>query len=386
MRVHLLACLLSLLIATQTRAQAPSGPPPSVGVVAVEVRPVTESAEFIGRVAATDRVLVTARVTSYLEQRLFTEGTEVQEGDLLFRLDPQQFLAEQQRQHAVVAEARARLDNATLTLQREQRLVGTPAARRSTLDDAVWGQRSAAAQLMSAEAQQKVADLNVAYTEIRAPISGKIGRAAVTAGNVVGPGSGVLATIVSQDPMDVLFPVATRTLLELEARHAPQGGLRSARVRVRLSNGAIHEAAGVIDYVDPTVAPNTDTIMLRARVPNPMRRTNGVAQPVERGLIDGTLVTAIVEGPTPVSAMSIPRAAILSDQQGNYVFVVGADNRVELRRIRLGQSSAAVAVVDAGLREGERVIVEGIQRARPGAPVDPSPAFPQPGSSRPGAS
>ncbi len=381
MRARLLACLLSLPFTTQALAQAPGGPPPSVGVVTVEVRPVTETSEFVGRVAATDRVLLTARVTAFLDERMFIEGAEVREGDLLFRLNPDQFLAEQQRQRALVAETRAKLDNATLTLQRAQRLVGTPADRRSTLDEAVSGQKSAAAQLMSAEAQLKVADLNVAYTEIRAPISGKISRAAVTAGNVVGPGTGALATIVSQDPMDVLFPVATRALLELEARLSDQGGLRSARVRVRLSNGRLHDQAGTIDYVDPTVALNTDTIMLRARVPNPMRRANGSGQPIERSLIDGTLVTAIVEGPAPLSAMSIPRSAVLSDQQGNYVFVVGADNKVEQRRIRLGQSTAAFAVVADGLREGESIIVEGLQRARPGAPVTPSPAAPRPGAS-----
>ena len=370
-----------MLAATETHAQAPGGPPPSVGVVNVVMRPVTETSEYVGRVVATDRVLLTARVTAYLDERLFVEGAEIGEGDLLFRLNADQFQAEQQRQRAMVAEARAKLDNATLTLQRAQRLVGTPADRRSQLDEAVWGQRSAAAQLMSAEAQLKVADLNVAYTEIRAPVSGKISRAAVTAGNVVGPGTGALATIVSQDPMDVLFPVATRALLELESRLADQGGLRSARVRVRLSNGVMHDQIGGIDYVDPTVAPNTDTIMLRARLPNPPRRANGAGQPVERNLIDGTLVSAIVEAPAPLSAMSIPRSALLSDQQGSFVYVVGADNKVEPRRVRLGQSSPAFAVVADGLREGEAIIVEGIQRARPGAIVSPSPAAPRPGAS-----
>jgi len=361
-------------------AQAPGGPPPSVGVVQVQARPVTETSEFVGRVAATDRVLLTARVTSFLDERLFTEGTEVKEGDLLFRLNADQFQAEQQRQRAVLAEARARLDNTTQILQRAQSLVGTPADRRSSLDDAVWGQRSAAAQVMSAEAQLKLADINLAYTEIRAPISGKISRAAVTVGNAVGPGTGVLAAIVSQDPMDVLFPVATRVLLELEKRLADNGGLRAAKVRVRLSNGTVHDQVGTIDYVDPTVAPNTDTIMLRARVPNPPRRPAEPGQPVDRALIDGTLVTAIVEGPTPVSAMAIPRSAVLSDQQGNYVFVVDTANKVEQRRIRLGQSTPAQAVVADGLREGESVIIEGIQRARPGAQVAPSPAAARPGA------
>lgn len=369
--------LLSSLIHA-AHAQAPGGPPPSVGVVQVQARSVTETSEFVGRVAATDRVLLTARVTSYLDERLFTEGMEVREGSLLFRLNADQFQAEQQRQSAVLAEARARLDNATQILERARKLIGTPADRRSSLDDAVWGQRSAAAQVMSAEAQLRLADINLAYTEIRAPISGKISRAAVTVGNAVGPGTGVLASIVSQDPMDILFPVATRVLLELEKRLADNGGLRSAKIRVRLSNGALHNQVGTIDYVDPTVAPNTDTIMLRARMPNPPIRSSEAGQPVDRALIDGTLVTAIVEGPTPVAAMAIPRSAVLSDQQGNYVFVVDSANKVEQRRIRLGQSTPALAVVADGLREGESVIIEGVQRARPGAPVSPSPVAVRP--------
>ncbi len=380
MRSRLIACLLLPILAGPALAQAPGGPPPSVGVAPVQAQPVTDSAEFVGRVAATDRVLLTARVTAVLEERLFAEGTEVREGDLLFRLNPDQFLAEQQRQRAVLAEARARLDNATLTLQRTQSLIGTPADRRSAHDDAVWGQRAAAAQVMSAEAQLKVADLNVAYTEIRAPISGKISRANVTVGNVVGPGTGPLASIVSQDPMDITFPVATRTLLELDAKHADQGGLRAAKVRVRLSNGRLYDQVGTIDYVDPTVALNTDTILLRARMPNPPRRQAEPGKPVDRALIDGTLVGVIVEGPSPVTAMAIPRSAVLSDQQGNYVFVVGAENKVEQRRIRLGRSTAALAVVADGLREGESVIVEGIQRARPGVTVNPSAVAPRPGA------
>ncbi len=319
----LLSCVINA-----AQAQAPGGQPPSVGVVKVQTRPVTETSDFVGRVAATDRVLLTARVTSFLDERLFTEGIEVKEGDLLFRLNADQFQAEQQRQRAVLAEARARLENTTQILQRAQSLVGTPADRRSSLDDAVWGQRSAAALVMSAEAQLKLSDINLAYTEIRAPISGKISRAAVTAGNAGGPATGVLAAIVSQDPMDVLFPVATRVLLGLEQKLADRGGLRTTKIRVRLSNGTLHGQVGTIDYVDPTVAPNTDTIMVRARVPNPPLRPAEPGQPVDRALIDGTLVTVIVEGPTPVPAMSIPRSAVLSDQQGNYVFVVDAANKV----------------------------------------------------------
>lgn len=376
-----LQLLLLAITITPSWGQAPGGPP-SVGVVKVQARSVTETSDFVGRVAAIDRVEVTARIIAFLEQRLFVEGSEVNEGDLLFRLDQAQYQAESQRQQAVLAEAQARLTNANIQLERVQRLVGTPADKRSAVDDAIAAQRAFAAQVMSAQAQLRLAEMNLAYGEIRAPISGKVSRATVTAGNVVGPNSGPLATIVSQDPMYVLFPVATRALLTLETRLSDQGGLRAAKVRVRLSNGAFHDQTGTIDYVDPSVAPNTDTIMLRARVPNPTKRPTEVGQPVDRSLIDGTLVTVVVAGAEPIAALSMPRAAVLSDQQGNYVYVVGADNKVEQRRIRLGQSTPELAIISDGLKEGETVIVEGLQRARPGAVVAPSPATPMPGAAR----
>lgn len=369
-----LALLAFLLTTAPSLAQAPGGPPPAVGVVKVEARPITETSDFVGRVAAINRVAITARITAFLEERLFTEGAEVNEGDLLFKLDPAQFQAEAQRQDAVLAEAQARLSNANIQLQRLQRLVGTPADKRAAVDDSIAAQRAFAAQVMSAQAQLRLAEINLAYTEIRAPIAGKISRSTVSVGNVVGPNTGPLTAIVSQDPMDVLFPVATRALLELETRLADQGGLRAAKVRVRLSNGTIHEPVGTIDYVDPTVAQNTDTIMLRARVPNPPKRAAEPGQPIDRSLIDGTLVTVIVAGAQPVAALSIPRAAVLSDQQGTYVYVLGPENKVEARRIRLGQSTPALAIIVDGLKEGETVILEGIQRARPGAVVTPSPA------------
>jgi membrane fusion protein (multidrug efflux system) len=371
-----LSLFAALTLANPAFAQAP--PAPAVGDARAEFRPVTDSAEFVGRVEAIDRVAVTARVTAFLAERLFTEGAEVATGTVLFRLDRAQFEAEARRQEAVVAEARAKLANADIQLERVRKLIGTPADKRAAVDDAVAVQRAATAQLMSAEALSRLAEINLGYTEILSPIAGKIGRAGITPGNAVGPASGPLAIIVSQDPMDVLFPVATRTLLELEDKLKGKGGLTGAKVRIRLSNGAPYGPLGTIDYADPSVARTTDTIMLRARLPNPT--VGGAGAMVERGLIDGSLVGVIVEGAEPTPLLAIPRAAILADQQGTYVYIVGAENKVELRRVRLGQSTPALAVIADGLREGERVIVEGVQRARPGGVVNPAPVPPRPGA------
>ncbi|MGE4043713.1 MAG: efflux RND transporter periplasmic adaptor subunit [Acetobacteraceae bacterium] len=363
---------LLLLGAPEIAFAQMQGGPPSVGVVKAESRPVTETSEFVGRIQAIGRVSLTARVVAFLEQRLFTEGTEVNEGDLLFRLERGPYEAAVQKQEAAVADTSARLANANIQLARAQQLLSTPAGQRAAVDDALANQRSQAAQLMSAQADLRLAQISLAYTDIHAPIAGKISRAAVTAGNVVSPNTGPLATIVSQDPMYVLFPIAARTQADLEKRYADRGGMAGVVVKLRLADGTMYGQDGRIDYVDPSVAPNTDTIIMRARIPNPPRRPVEPGQPVERPLIDGGFVTVILQGIEPVMALAIPRSAVLSDQQGNYVYVVDAQNKVEQRRITLGQSTPSTAVVSAGLREGESVIVEGIQRARPGIEVAPS--------------
>jgi membrane fusion protein, multidrug efflux system len=233
-------CLFALLAAFSwigaALAQAPPGPP-AVGVVRATRQAVTETSEFIGRVEAVDRVALTARVTAFLEERLFTEGTEVKEGDLLYRLERPPFEAAVAQQEAAVADASARLANANIQLARAQSLLSTPAGQRSAVDDATATQRSQAAQVASAQAQLRVAQINLAYTDIHAPIAGKISRTNISVGNVVSPGAGPLASIVSQDPMYVVFPIAVRAQLDLEKRYADKGGLSEAIVRVRLPDG-----------------------------------------------------------------------------------------------------------------------------------------------------
>jgi membrane fusion protein (multidrug efflux system) len=342
---------------------------------------ITETSEFVGRVQAIDRVALTARVTAFLDQRLFVEGTEVQQGDLLYRLERGPFEAAVQQQEAAVADASARLANANIQLARAQSLLNTPAGQRSNVDDATAAQRSQAAQLMSAQAQLRQAQINLAYTEIHAPVSGKISRTSITVGNVVSPSSGPLANIVSQDPMYVLFPVASRVQTELQKRYADKGGLNAVVVRLRLPDGSIYRQDGKIDYVEPSVSATTDTILLRTRIANPVIQAAAEGRPVERTLVDGAFVDVLVEGIQPVMALGIPRKAVLSDQQGDYVYVVGEDKKVEQRRVQLGQSTPTIAVIAGGLKEGEMVVAEGIQRVRPGIEVNPGPASPPPSAS-----
>jgi membrane fusion protein (multidrug efflux system) len=377
LRAFLLLTILGLTALPSARAQMPGGPP-SVGVVRAETQPITETSEFIGRIQAIERVAITARVTAFLEQRNFVEGTEVQQGDLLYRLERPPFEAAVAQQEAAVADASARLANANIQLQRAQTLLNTPAGQRSNVDDAIANQRSQAAQVMSAQAQLRIAQINLAYTEIRAPIAGKISRTAITVGNVVSPTSGPLVNIVSQDPMYVLFPVASRARDDLEKRYADKGGMGAVAVKLRLSDGTLYDQTGKIDYVEPTVSATTDTILLRARIANPPRRPPEPGQPVDRPLVDGGFVTVLVEGIQPVMALGVPRRSVLSDQQGDYVYVVGADNKVEQRRVQLGQSTPTTAVIAGGLRDGEMVVADGVQRVRPGIQVTPGPASPPP--------
>jgi len=370
--------LIVLLAAATAQAQAPTGPP-AVGVVTVEPAEVTETSEFVGRVQAIQRVALTARVTGYLEQRQFVEGTEVHAGDVLYRLERGPFEADVANKESAVADASARLANATIQLNRAQALLGTPAGQRSNVDDAVAAQRSQAAQLAGAKAALQQSQINLDYTTIVAPIDGQISRTSITPGNVVAPNSGPLAMIVSQDPMYVTFPVSVRLLTDLRTRYEGRGGLNAVRVKLKLPDGTPFDQAGKIDYVDPSVSIGTDTILVRAVIANPIRGTQVPGRPVERPLIDGAFVAVSVEGIEPVKALAVPRAAVMSDQSGNYVYVVGADNKVERRPIQLGQSTPVLAVIAGGLKQGESVILEGLQRARPGIQVAPGPAGPKPG-------
>jgi len=359
-------------------AQPAPGGPPAAGVVRAERQQITQTDEFIGRIQAIGRVALVARVSAYLEKRLFVEGAEVKQGDLLYQLEQPPFQAQVDNNKANVAQLEAQHRNAELTLERAQYLLKTVAGQQSNVDAALAQERSLAAQIDAAKAQLQVAEINLGYTEIRAPIDGKISATEVTEGNVVSPTSGTLANIVSQDPMYVLYPVSVRAGLDLRNRYDAKGGFNAVVLKLRLPDGRIYGQNGKLDYVSPTVATNTDTITVRGVIPNP--RLPGVppGAPAPRELFDGEFVTVMIEGVEPILVLAIPRAAVLSDQQGDYVYVVDAQNKAQIRRIQLGQSTPSTAVVTNGLQKGELVISEGLQRVRPGAVVSPGPASPPP--------
>ncbi len=358
----------------------PSGPP-AVGTSVVQPQSITESDEFVGRIQATNRVDLVARVTGFLTKRLFTEGAEVKPGDLLYQIEKPPFEADVQAKAAAVAQANAQLQNASITLNRATTLLSTPAGQRSTVDDATASQRTQAALLAAAQANLQTSQISLGYTDIVAPIAGKIGRTNITIGNVVSPSAGTLATIVSQDPMYVYFPVAERAASDLRDRYAEKGGSAAVVVKLRLPDGRMFNQDGHIDFIEPTVAANTDTINIRGVIANPYYPGAKPGTPGDRVLTDGEFVTVLLEGAEPVQTLAIPQTAVLSDQQGSYVYVVGADNKAVQRRVTLGQATGALTTVMTGLKQGEVIISDGVQRVRANQPVNPAPAAPGLGGS-----
>ena len=373
--------VLPLLLASPAMGQAGPGAPPSVGVVTAQKRPMAESTEINGRIQAPQRVNVVARVTAFMNERLFAEGADVKTGDLLYKLEPAPFEADVEAKQGAVAQAQAQLENANVTLSRAQELLQKSAGTQVAVDSALAAKRTLDAQLQSARAQLHQSQINLDYTEIRSPIDGRIGRTAVTIGNVVSPTTGVLTTIVSTDPMYVVFPIAMRRVLELRDRFADKGGFDAVNIQIRLPNGKMYGQVGKLDFVDVNVAQDTDTIILRGTIPNPVIPANSGGYGAVRELQNDEFVTVLLEAVEPLQVLAVPRAAILSDQQGDYVYVVDAGNIAHQRRVRLGQSTPEVAAVADGLKEGEQVIVDGIQRARPNAAVAPAPAAAAPGRS-----
>ncbi|MBR0654936.1 efflux RND transporter periplasmic adaptor subunit [Plastoroseomonas arctica] len=376
-----------LLLATLGDAAAQFGPqgPPAVGIVTADRRPITETSEFVGRIEAIERVVIRARVSGFIQEITFREGQEVQRGQVLYRLERAPFEAELERQQATIASAQANLVNTRISLDRARELVRTATGTQSRLDDAIAAERTGNAQLLSANAGLRAAQINLDYTVITAPVSGRIGRTNYTEGNVVGLDAGALATIVSQDPMRVAFAISQRQARELRNRFEGRGGPDAVRVRVRLTDGTVFPQVGRVVFIDTSVDRNTDTLLVRALIPNPAREVNGQRPDVgDRELVDGQFVSVMVEGAEPIQAIAVPRTAVLQDQQGSYVFILDGENKAQRRNVTLGRSPGNTAVVEQGLEGGERVVAEGVQRVRPGQPVNPSPMSAPPPAPPPG--
>ena len=353
------AALAMALFATApalAQTGAPAQPPAVIVALAGETD-LAERREFLGRVQAAEKVGVRARVTGFLERRLFTEGQPVKTGETLFVIDKAPFQAELDQAKANLAAAQAVLKNAEMQLQRGDELLKKGTISQAMMDDRIAAEGKAKGDVLQAEAAVRQKEINLSWTDIVSPIDGRIGPAKVTPGNLVGPETGVLATIVSSDPVYVTFPVTQRELLAFEARE----GDREVKTSLVLATGQVYPEPGKFSLLDVEANQTTDSVTVRAEFPNP-----------KGTLVDGASVRVVLDIGTPVKQVTIPQSAIAIDQQGPFVLVVGAGDKVEVRRIELGQYRQGLAVVLKGLAPGDRVIVEGQQRARPGQTVTPA--------------
>jgi membrane fusion protein (multidrug efflux system) len=368
-----IACVALAACKPTQQAAAPSAPPPAVGVIAAEMKGVKPALSFIGRIKAVDTVQLRARVEGFLEKILFKEGQYVKAGDLLYQIEKTQYQAAVDQAKANVAAAEAQELNAQFQFNRAAELVKTQSGTQATVDTTRAALDSAKASVLQNKAALTIAEENLSYTDIASPIDGRIGLTAFTEGNLVNPASGVLATIVSEDPIYAEFPVSVRQIDDLAAAHKGKdiAGPFDIKAFLTLANGQPYDQPGDWNYVGNQVDPQTDTLLVRAVFPNPEHR-----------LVDGAYVTVRVEEAEQQSRLVIPRSTLQLDQIGVYVLTVNNDDKVEVKRIATGEAVNTEIAVVSGLQVGDRVIVDGVQKVRPGQTVRATVVAPSDGAAK----
>jgi membrane fusion protein, multidrug efflux system len=340
-------------VGQQPRAPAP---PPAIGFVTVAARAITPSLSFIGRVKAIQTYQVRARVEGFLTKIAFKDGQQVKAGELLYQIEKTQYEAAVEQARANVAAAQAVERNAQFAFNRAAELVKTNAGTQATVDQTRATLDSAKAGILQNQAALTIANENLGYTDIMSPIDGRIGFTSVTLGNLVNAATGVLATVVSDDPIYVEFPVSMRQIADLAALH--KGDVSHGtdiKVHVTLANGKPYDHVGDWSFVSNQVDQQTDTVPVRATFPNP-----------QRALLDGAFVTVKVEEGAPQPRLIIPRSALQLDQIGVYVLIVDKDSKVQVRRVTTAEAVNTEIAIASGLAAGDKVIVDGIQKVRPG--------------------
>ena len=355
------AVLLGLGLAACDQAgdatTAASPPPPGVGVAPAIRKPVIPTLQFVARVEAIDTVDLEARVTGFLMGRFFEEGSTVEAGDLLFQIEPGPYEAAVAARRADLARTEATLLNATQQRQRMEPLVARDAQPQARLDELIAGEGEARAARDAAAAALQRAEIDLGYTEIRAPFHGRIGRAAFAEGAVVGPATAPLARLVKLDPIFVTIPITDRQMLAIRRMEAT--GEQYAPY-LRLGDGSMLDEPGRFAFFDPQVDVRTDTVRVRAEFDNTTEL-----------LLPGQFVTVMIRATEPALQLVIPQIAVQQDQAGQLVLTLDENNVVQVTRVTMGERVDMDWVVLGGLEEGQTVIVEGLQRARPGVTVQP---------------
>jgi membrane fusion protein (multidrug efflux system) len=374
-RSRLPVALLSAVAASCTWvafAQQPAMPPPAVIVEKVEVRPVSNPARFTARVEAIQAVDIRARVTGFLHAVDFKDGQDIKAGDTLFEIEPNELETSVASAEAQVARAEATRTSAERTLARNRQLLARNTVSQAVLDDAQAAFDIATADVQVAKAALNTAELNLSYARITAPISGSIGRATFTVGNLVGSDSGSLARIVSLDPIRVAFAVTEEVLVTARQQQASGTTIDpdALKLSLQLANGTDYDEPGRIEFIDNEVDLQTGTATARAIFPNP-----------HYILIPGQFVTLAIGEKAKPAMPVVPQSAVLQDREGRFVYLLGKNNTVSQRRIGTGASVGSGWAVTSGLDGGEQVVVQGIQRLAEGMTVQPSEGQPVGGGS-----
>ncbi len=365
MRSFIRATLTTLALSlTPVLLSAQEGQPPKVSIAAAYTDELLEQVIFIGRGEAVDKVDLVARVSGFLEEVLVKDGDAVGEGDVLFRIEDDTYQATLGARQADLEQAQANLNLTEIELERKTELFRRDVGTEADKDVAFANNEVAKAKVNIAEAAIKLAELDVAYTEIHAPFDGHIGRIEVSVGELVGPSTKPLVNLVRNAPIFVEFSLTEKQLITvMENYQTSVAGVannpKTPDVFVILPNGNELDETGRIIFSDNRIDPSTGSIALRAEFAN------------ERGLIiDGSFLNVRIQATEPTQVLLIPQAAVQRDQRGDFVLVVNDQQLVEQRYVTLGRQVEAAVVVEEGMREGEAVIVEGLQRVRPGVAVD----------------
>ncbi|WKT59485.1 efflux RND transporter periplasmic adaptor subunit [Microbulbifer thermotolerans] len=358
--------LVSLVSCGGGKGEEQVPPPPPVEVLTVREQPVIPRFEYVGRVEATDEYKVRPRVEGYIQRRYFTEGDTVQKGQLLFEIDPKPFIAALENQRANLSQAQSALRVAERNYRRGLQLVDQGAISQVQMDELTGTFEEAQSQVQAMRANVDKAELDLSYTEIYAPLTGLIGRTDFTEGSLVGPGTDPLATIVKMDPIYVLFEVPEDRLYSVRVAEGQrqQQGLDPVQLDVRIEqpDGTFYPYRGTIVFVDNQIDPNTGSVAVRARFPNPQQL-----------LVQGQYARVSIRVFTGEESIKplVPQSAVMEDMQGRYVYALGEGNVALKRYLELGQREGELWAVEDGIKAGETVIVNGLQRVVADKPVTP---------------